>query len=350
MTANSLTFLGDIAIPSNVSPTFDIHPKQFEDTITVANIEGDIVEEDTQLVSQRILFNHNSLSGFLDKMNVSVANLANNHLLDVHSSTDKTIGYLKEKGITPVGAGDNIGEASQIKFLEVNGIKYGFLSFGWKVIGAPQAQIDSPGVNPLNPQYVLQMIKYAKQQYNDHKIVVNFHWNYNLELHPQPLHRRLAFMAVDQGADLIVGHHPHIVSGIETYKSTPIIYSLGNWFIPHGIYFDGNLSYPEISKLHLATEWNPSKELQLHWYQYDSTDHSLNHLNSESHSDSKRVNELTPYSGSTHEEYVKWFRQNRRIQSFLPIYKHPTDKCMNNIKNVYCKCRQYFVDRIAPVR
>ncbi|QRY24865.1 CapA family protein [Halobacterium sp. BOL4-2] len=348
MNQRTLTFVGDISIPSKISPKLDDY-STFRDTITVANIEGDIVDNPKELYSKRVLFNHVSLKHFLEKMNVSVGNLANNHILDIHSTPKKTVRHLENEDITTIGAGNNIGEASQIKSLNIDGTKYAFLSFGWKVIGAPQAQIDSPGVNPLDPQYVLRMVKYTREQYTNHKIVVNFHWNYNLEIHPQPLHRKLAYMAVDQGADLIVGHHPHIVSGIEVYKSTPIIHSLGNWFIPHGIFFDGELTYPEISTVHLAAEWNPDKELQLHWYQYDSTDHSLNHLSSELLSESRHIRELTPYRGFTHEEYTKWFRQNRRIRSFLPIYINPSEQYLNKIKDMYCKYRQYLVDRASPI-
>lgn len=349
MASNSITFVGDVAVPSKVSPKLETSTDHFSNTTTVANIEGDIVEKDTHLIPRNILFNHHSVSDFFDSMNISVANLANNHILDVYSRTSQTIDYLSKKSIVPVGAGDNIGEASQIKTLKVNRIKYAFLSFGWKVIGAQQAQLDSPGVNPLYPSYVLRMVEYARNSYPDHNIVVNFHWNYNLELHPQPLHRKLAYMAVDRGADLIIGHHPHIVSGIETYRSTPIVHSLGNWFIPHGVYFDGDLTYPEISTVHLAAEWNPEEELQLHWYQYESTNHSLSHFNSELLSESNRIEELTPYSKFTHQEYIKWFRQNRRIRSFLPVYVEPEEKYINGMKNKYCKYRQYIVDKIASI-
>jgi len=350
MNSKSITFLGDIAIPSCIEPDSDSVRDHINNSIVIANIEGDLVNQDEKYYSKNVLFNHISCLNYLSELNVSIGNLANNHILDIHTSVNKTIKHLERNGITTIGAGDNLGQASQIRTFEQRETSYALLSFGWKVIGSFPADIDSPGVNPLNPEYVLSMVKYAKQMHPNRRIIVQFHWNYDLELHPQPMHRRLAFQAAECGADIIVGHHPHVVSGIEIHDSTPIIYSLGNWFIPHGIFFGGDLTYPEISLLQLALEWSPTEGIMCHWYRYHPEDHTLRYIESEPSSDSKRVEERTPYKGMSHDEYIDWFRKNRRVKSFLPIYRDPSQKRMNSMKDIYCRNRQILVDKMSMIR
>ncbi|WP_440771398.1 CapA family protein [Natronorubrum sp. DTA28] len=350
MKEKSVSFIGDIAYSSRVSPTIEQSKLPFKNSTVIANLEGDIVEWDGPLHTKNILFNHKSCLDFLLDMGVDLVNLANNHLLDVHPTVKETTYHLKGSGISSIGAGDNIGSAAQVQTFCQGSYEYTVLAFGWNVIGSSPATIKSPGVNPLNPTYVLNMIEYAKEKYMGNELIVLFHWNYNLERHPQPMHRKLAFQAADRGADIIVGHHPHIVSGIEIHKSTPIIYSLGNWFIPHGVFFGGELSYPEISTLQLAVEWSPSVGLLCHWYRYHSEDHSVTYIESDRLSESKRVKELTPYQGMSHDEYTKWFRKNRRVKSLVPVYVEPDQERINKMKDMYCKYRQFAVDKYSSIR
>ena len=60
-------------------------------------------------------------------------------------------------------------------------------------------------------------------------IIVNFHWGIELEYVPNETQKKLAHLAIDEGADLVIGHHPHVLQGIEKYKGKYIAYSLGNF-------------------------------------------------------------------------------------------------------------------------
>ena len=74
----------------------------------------------------------------------------------------------------------------------------------------------------------MKCIENTRKNYPNAKIITLPHWNYELELYPQPMHRELARLMVDAGAEGVFGHHPHCVNGIEYYKDAPIVYSLGN--------------------------------------------------------------------------------------------------------------------------
>jgi len=70
---------------------------------------------------------------------------------------------------------------------------------------------------------------------------VSFHWDYEHERYPLPLHRKRAHAAVDAGASVVVGHHPHVYQGIEAYKQGLIYYSLGNCYMPWPVEPQGDI-------------------------------------------------------------------------------------------------------------
>ena len=95
--------------------------------------------------------------------------------------------------------------------------------------------------------------------YNEHRIIVLPYWNYELEKYPMPAHGILAQKLIDLGVYAVVGHHPHCVQGIELYAGKPIVYSLGNWFIPQKGYMDKKLQFPEYAKMELGFEVGKDK-------------------------------------------------------------------------------------------
>jgi poly-gamma-glutamate synthesis protein (capsule biosynthesis protein) len=147
------------------------------------------------------------------------------------------------------------------------------------------------------------------------------HWNYELESYPQPAHRQLAFAAIDAGATAVVGHHPHRVGGIEDYRGGLVAYSLGNWWLPQGVFFGGRLSYRvRDTRLELALELAPSGVHRCHWFAYEPSAHALQYLRSEAVGDSEWVRERTPFAGMDRDDYLHWFRENRRQRKGLPVY------------------------------
>lgn len=163
-----------------------------------------------------------------------VVSLANNHILDYHhEGMLETLAILAENKIAGVGAGGNIEEARRPVIIEVNGITIGFIAYTemWFVHAREpiswQATEEEPGVVPARLDYVWEDITALRDKVDI--IVASFHWGKEYEDEPTAEQKALARTAVDAGADLVLGHHPHVLQGIEFYRQGVIAYSLGNF-------------------------------------------------------------------------------------------------------------------------
>jgi poly-gamma-glutamate synthesis protein (capsule biosynthesis protein) len=143
-------------------------------------------------------------SGFVDTVNIS-----NNHIHDyLQKGFDDTISALKEAGIGFFGE-----DYKYIK--EVKNIKIGFLGYtGWDNNKAAKDKISAD-------------IKKLKEECRI--VVVNFLWGIERTNYPYSVQTDLGRFCIDSGADLVIGEHPHVIQGIETYKGKNIIYSMGNF-------------------------------------------------------------------------------------------------------------------------
>lgn len=337
-----MIFLGDIAHPYKIPPLWPLEQiNPYNKKVVVANLEGALTDYSTPLIGKRKLYNENSVVGAFLEHNLKVVFLANNHITDFGSeSALQTKQQLKKRDINPFGAGEDKYSANKPAILNINEKETIFLGFGWKTIQCKPASTSKPGVNPFKPFYVLENIAYWRKKKPLATIVVVLHWNYEMELYPQPADRQLAFDAIDAGANAVIGHHPHRVGGIEMYKESPIAYSLGNWWMPQGVYFGGKLSFDDVSLSQLVLEWEPVSEPICHWFEYSRSTHELQYLYSENCFDSEKIDKLTPFSGMSHEEYKKWFPKNRVKRKALPVYYDYQSTILNSIKDKYIFLRQ----------
>jgi len=160
---------------------------------------------------------------------IDVVSLANNHAKDYgDKALSETIEGLDAEGISRCGAGMNSAEAYQPCYLESHGVRVAFVAFTWVVPAGWAARNSTPGVaTTYNTEMVARTIMEAKKSSN--YVVASFHWGIELARSPGAAQRELAHLAVDSGADLVLGHHPHVVQGFELYKGRLISYSLGNF-------------------------------------------------------------------------------------------------------------------------
>jgi len=336
-----MIFLGDIACPDK-NLAHNIFPHDcFSGETVVANLEGSI--SDIDFTAQKKIFNNSSVLEYLKFDKRSVLSLANNHITDIENGIENTLEFCKKNSIPTVGAGRNLMEASRPLLLEVDRVPCFFLSFGWDVIQCKYAKQNSPGVNPLEPKHVLRSVTEIRETNPQARIILLFHWGYELELYPLPMQRELALECIELGADVVVGSHSHCVQGIETYKGKPIVYGLGNWFFPWGIYWQGTLRFPDFSKLGLAFEWDPVTEKTCcHWFLYDGKQ-TLSYLSSESVDGSKIVKAKTPFKDMNHKEYISWFKKHRRKRRGLPVYPTYKDTFGNKIRDKWVGARGMLV-------
>ena len=180
------------------------------DDLTVANMEGTLTTSNDRQQKTFAFKGNPSYPEILTQGGVEATNLANNHSHDYgDQSYEDTIQYLEADGITTFGY-------DRTAVMDVKGIKVG-------LIGIYELK-DGLG----RQQQVIDTIREVKDQ-GAQVIIVSFHWGTEKSNIPDDIQKTLAHLAIDQGADLVVGHHPHVLQGIEKYQGKNIVYSLGNF-------------------------------------------------------------------------------------------------------------------------
>lgn len=175
---------------------------------------------------------------------IDVVSLANNHTMDGgKQGLLETMKTLKSLGIVYVGAGQNSKEARSCRILEIKGRKIGFLAYTDIGGGGSVAVLK----NTLSQ--VLEEVKTAKRKTD--LLIVSFHWGIEGSAKPSVRQKRIAYRVIDAGADIIIGHHPHVIQPVEIYKGKTIAYSLGNFVFdnPKPIYCKTTI---------LWIDWDPS--------------------------------------------------------------------------------------------
>lgn len=171
----------------------------------------------------------------LTEAGVDIVSTANNHVVDYGVvGLQDTWSALDSASLAHFGSGDNVTVARTPRILDVNGIKVAFLGYastpvegtGWNLADY-QATADTPGFAWLDPAAVAEDVAAAKTLAD--VVVVSMHTGYEYTDPPTQLQIDSAHAAIDAGADLVLGHHPHVLQGIETYNGGLIIYSLGNF-------------------------------------------------------------------------------------------------------------------------
>ena len=189
-----------------------------EDDLTIVNFEGTLTDSTTREDKQFAFKADKSYAEILTDGFVEAANLANNHSKDYgEQSYNDTMDALDEAGITNFGY-------DRVAIKKVKGIKVGLV--GTYVLADGLGVKDSMEKN-------IQDLKDEGAQV----IIASFHWGEEKAEYPNDVQVELAHAAIDAGADLVLGHHPHVLQGIEEYKGKNIVYSLGNFC------FGGNM-YP----------------------------------------------------------------------------------------------------------
>ncbi len=163
-----------------------------------------------------------------------VISLASNHFGDYgYESMLETFNLFNNNNLIYIGAGKNLKDARSLKIIKIKNTRIGFLSYSDK--GPPEFYADStsPGVMPLIMDYFKSDIENAKKDVDI--LVVSVHWGDPYTNLPNNKQVITARNMIDYGADIILGHYPHTLQGIEIYNSGIIAYSLGTFSF--GSYF-----------------------------------------------------------------------------------------------------------------
>ncbi|RMH62752.1 MAG: CapA family protein [Calditrichaeota bacterium] len=166
----------------------------------------------------------------LTQAGIDIVTIANNHIYDYgQSGLLETLETLHAARIDYTGAGRHFDEAHHPVILRRKGIRLGFFSYYGlgRHSNSHPATADSAGTAMRLYEGIRRDIERFTPLTD--VIIINFHWGIEKEHYPQPEQIRLAHRVLDAGADVIIGHHPHVLQGVELYKGKPVFYSLGNF-------------------------------------------------------------------------------------------------------------------------
>ena len=221
----SFSFLGDTSL------TFAFDEKPFsaierllcKSDFVVCNLEGPVTQVDHEppipcYTSEKYIKEFQAA-------NIRYFSLANNHTTDLgESGLIYTLKTLTDRRLRYLGAGLNISEALKPMLLN-DGVC--ILSFGSELIDCKRATDKKYGVAPLYKKLISQMLRRAKK--HNKVVIIILHFGYERDILPTPYDRSLCHKLIENGADLIVGHHPHYFQGHESHMGKDIFYSLGNF-------------------------------------------------------------------------------------------------------------------------
>jgi hypothetical protein len=162
----------------------------------------------------------------LRRLGVTVVTLANNHTMDYGvTGLDSTLKALRAAGMPHFGAGHNVEEAARLLVLEQKGLKVGLIGFGSNL-----ATRTRPGSLRLDVAHSRRLMRTVRPQCD--VLVAYFHGGIEASHYPMKATVTACHALVDNGADLVVGTHPHTLQGMEVYQGVPVFYSVGNFIAP----------------------------------------------------------------------------------------------------------------------
>lgn len=277
-----IAFLGDTLLGGDGQDVLDelgydyalagIRPLLSSADIVVANHEGpltNLTAPEHKLHTDRRRYWYRGAPesvGALVRAGVGVVSLANNHVCDFgHGGLLDTLTHLDAAGIAHCGAGRDSNEAHRPAIIDVNGNSIGFLSvmqrYDLYVDEHLYASPNQPGPCRLRIGRVQREIRELKEIVD--VVVVLVHWGRNYRV-VAPRQQRLAKVLQEAGADLIIGHHPHIPQRVELLDATPVVYSLGNGALgTRGRFHSGRPPYGLITTVEIEAGRVPAMEFRI---------------------------------------------------------------------------------------
>ena len=224
--------------------------------IAIANFENP-APDNWRWHGKGMIFSANPkhIAGLVDA-GIDWVSLANNHIGNAgRAGIVSTQANLDDYGIKHSGAGRNTADAHKASLLQAGGVTVGILAYD-TIDGGSHSGTSTPGSARMNRAFLQKDIAAARKAGAD--IVIVFpHWGVEYRAKPTDGQRSLAHAAIDAGADLVIGNHPHWVEGMEVYRGKPIWYALGNFV------FDQTWSEPTMSGITLELTFRGTSLVQV---------------------------------------------------------------------------------------
>jgi hypothetical protein len=264
MTGVALAFVGDVCLAGGVRAQLArfgaAHPFEHVQTIfagrdlVCGNLECCFVDRDFQEPSHNVMLVPAAAAEGLGRSGIGVWSLSNNHVMDAGpDGLAATVRSLEDGGMRHFGAGSDMAQAERDVTIDVRGRRVTFIG----ACDVPRyfATSTAAGIAPLVASRVLPRVADARKRADI--VVCVLHADLEFSEYPTPARVRLSRTLIEQGADLVIAHHPHVCQGIERYRAGLIAYSLGNFVFP----LSGNVyqqRYP-------ATAWGTALCIDVEW-------------------------------------------------------------------------------------
>ncbi|MEY3330292.1 MAG: hypothetical protein RLZZ115_3177 [Cyanobacteriota bacterium] len=299
----TLVFGGDVTlsdhfedvIGTNYSLPFAQLPEYQDADVAMVNLENPLTRSTLRRPNKQFNFKADPESvKVLTEGGIDIVNLANNHTMDYEEpGLVETIATLDQAGIKTVGAGRDIKEARRPTIIEVKGQRIAYLD-----------------------ERVAADIKAIRDQVD--WVVVNYHWGVELAEYPGDWQIDLARFTIDQGADVVIGHHPHTLQGAEIYKGRPIVYSLGNFI------FGGN-SRADYETAVLRVALNANHQMKVEFLPVEVTQYQAKVISTKKGEDIiKRVGRLSQIFDQPMQSSVVLDTHQRQIKQVDAALTEPT--------------------------
>lgn len=197
--------------------------------VVTGNLESPITSAGVEFTDKRFRFKADPKAAMaLKNAGFTHLSLANNHILDFGAEgLRQTLSSLDANSITYSGAGADLASARRAGIIDLKGVKVAFISYSLTYPEEFFAGADRSGTAPgYAPLFIADIVQAKKTA---DCVIASFHWGGEGEGKPKRYQVKAARQAIDAGADIVLGHHPHVLQGVEYYGKGVIFYSLGNF-------------------------------------------------------------------------------------------------------------------------
>lgn len=245
-----LIAVGDISLQTRdrENPFREIRQALASKDILFGNLETVLSSHGKEAEKAVVLYASPDRVNYLKEVAFDILNVANNHIMDLGvEGFNETLEVLNKNALSFIGV-KNRTFTEPWAMVEKNDIAIGFLGYSSIGFTDPRKGIS---INGINEAEIVADIRNLKPQCD--VVIISLHWGLDNVQYPSPEQIALAHKLIDAGATVILGHHPHVIQGIERYKSGLIAYSLGNF------QFDPTVSQTKSNRsLILSVELSPT--------------------------------------------------------------------------------------------
>ena len=298
----------------------EVREKNTQFDFRLVNLECPILDDDIKGITKNgpLLKSKTSTIELLRYGFFDGVTLANNHFYDYgEEGVTSTLSALDANNIDHVGGGKDLSSATKTFFKKINGETLAIINCTEHEFSI--ADFTHGGSNPLNPIKQYYAIQEARKSANF--VVVIVHGGIEYYKYPTPRMQETYRFFIDAGADAVVNHHQHCISGYEIYKEKPIFYGLGNFCFDYPSLRNNDWNYGYALELSLNRS---SIKYQIYPYEQCNQTPSVKFVRQVDRSpllkEIEHINKMISDEHALHEEYTRLLQStnNRHLTLFTP--------------------------------